>query len=304
MSKSIIEKNNNKPLPIIISEKWNFKLNFHNIDGDLYYAIEDWITGIVGCSPRQAQNTWKNMKKSSDVVLKTTSLSYKGTDNKIYNKPHTDDHGLYLIAQSLKVTKKRPVLRSIKSYLSKAGVFVDNIRTNKDGTRDRLRQKLNTEKPDEAINEGISAFRRRGRSDDWIKKRLQGKIKRNSLTSIMSDTCIGKPYYGKATDEGYKGAFSMIKDEIVKHLGLSASQARALRDHLSGIALQGIDLYESAASHKMKDLNRKLTQNEQSEIIKQCASMVAPSMVNLANFLGIDLLSGKKLISSSEQRAS
>ncbi len=283
------------PLPLIVATNWNFKLNYHDVDGDLFYAIEDWIAGITESNPRKAQIAWRDIQKR-DVSLKLTSLPHTGQDGKIYQKPHTNDQGLYLIAQSLRVTKDRQALREIKDYLAKAGVFVDNLRTNKEGARDKLRGELNLEKPDEAIEEAIAGYRRQRRSQSWIDARLKGIGNRLIFSDTMADTCNTRPDFAGATNAGYKEMFDMIKAEIVKYLGLNTAQARRLRDHLSKLALQGISLYEIAAAQKMEEFSRILTREEQVQIVKDCAAMVAPSIRNLSAYLGIDLVSGKRLI--------
>ena len=280
---------------MIVAGKWDFKLNFHMVDGEHFYAVEDWIVGITGSTVRKAQIAWDNLQKR-DVVLKTTSQSCIGPDGKTYHKPHTNDHGLYLIAQNLRVTKTRPALREIKEYLAKAGVFADNLRTNKDGARDNLRRELNLENPGAAAEDAVSGYRKKRCGDEWINTRLKGVGNRLIFSNTMADTCNTRPDFAGATNAGYKEMFDMVKAEIVNCLGLTKAQARKFRDHLSQLALQGISLYEVAATQKMRESGRILTRKEQVQIVRNCAEMVAPSIHNLAQYLGIDLVSGKKRI--------
>jgi len=170
------------------------------------------------------------------------------------------------------------------------------LRTNKDGARDKLRGELNAEKPDEAIEEAIAGYRRQRRSQSWIDARLKGIGNRLIFSNTMADTCHTRPDFAGATNAGYKEMFDMIKAEIVKYLGLNTTQARRLRDHLSKLALQGISLYEIADAQKMEESGHILTREEQVQIVKECAAMVSPSIRNLSEYLGIDLVSGKRLI--------
>jgi len=294
-NRKVVPTSDSTPLPLIVAGKWNFKLNFHLAEGEHFYAIEDWIVGITGSTARKAQIAWDNLQKRS-VVLETTHLSYPIADGRIYQKPHTDDHGLYLIAQNLRVTKTRPALREIKNYLAKAGVFVDNLRTNKDGARDNLRRELNVENPDAAMDDAVAGYRKKRCSDEWINTRLKGVGNRLIFSNTMADTCNTRPDFAGATNAGYKEMFDMVKAEIVKYLGLTKAQARKMRDHLSQLALQGISLYEVAATQKMRESGRILTRKEQVGIVRDCAAMVAPSIHNLAEYLGIDLVSGKRLL--------
>ncbi|QTA92276.1 Uncharacterized protein dnm_083520 [Desulfonema magnum] len=291
---NVTAKSDSTPLPLVVAEKWEFRLNFHVVEGEHFYAIEDWIVGITGCDVRKAQLSWAKLQKQ--LLISNQQLSHTAPNGRVYQKDHTDDHGLYLIAQNLRVTKNRPALRAIKDYLAKAGVFADHLRTNKDGARDRLREELNAENPDKAMEEAVAGYRKQQRDDRWIDMRLKGVGHRLIFSSTLADTCKTRPDFAGATNAGYKELFDMVKAEIVKTLGLTKSQARKLRDHLSELALQGISLYESAASHKMRKLGRVLTRDEQVQIVRDCAVMITPGIHQLADYLGIDLLSGKNLI--------
>ncbi|WP_207678862.1 hypothetical protein [Desulfonema magnum] len=232
----------------------------------------------------------------SRLSVSIGQLPHAAPNKRVYQKDHTDDHGLYLIAQNLRVTKTRHALREIKEYLAKAGVFVDNLRTNKDGARKKLRGELNLENPAGAMEDAVSGYRKKRCSDEWINTRLKGVGNRLIFSNTMADTCNTRPDFAGATNSGYKEMFDMVKSEIVRYLGLTKAQARKMRDYLSQLALQGISLYEVAATQKMQESGRILTRKEQVRIVQDCAAMVAPSIHNLAAYLGIDLVSGKKLI--------
>jgi hypothetical protein len=60
-------------------------------------------------------------------------LPYVASNGKTYQMDFTDDKGLYLIAQHLRVTKERPVLSEIKHFLARAGVFADKARRDPEG---------------------------------------------------------------------------------------------------------------------------------------------------------------------------
>src|SRR5690242_19752580 len=115
------------PLPLIVAKRWNFSLAHVQTDNGMYYAIQDWIVGLQGGTTTKAALTWKEMKKTQTRVS-AASLPYKASDGKTYKRPHTNDKGLYLIAQYLRVMHDRPVLDEIKNFLAGAGAFVDEIR--------------------------------------------------------------------------------------------------------------------------------------------------------------------------------
>ncbi len=209
----------------------------------------------------------------------------------------TTDEGLYAITQ--RMSDRSPVVRQVKDYLVKAGVFVDDLRTEPE-QHDELMERLIAENPERAMEAIVARYRAQGKSDLWIERRIVGMQKRNKFTSALRETSASSPNYAQATNAGYQGAFNMMKDEIVAYLGLTKQQARHLRDHISEIALQGIALYETASAEKMKIMKRTLTPLEQAEIVRTCARIVAPSMKALADYVGVDVLSGQPLLTTGE----
>ena len=98
-----------------------------------------------------------------------------------------------IIAQNLRVTKSRPALADIQEYLAKAGVFADNIRTDKDETREKLLLKaLIAEDPDRAYESMVDHYMGEGRDPEWIKRRLIGLVRRQMFTAILKETVTTK----------------------------------------------------------------------------------------------------------------
>jgi len=190
-NREIAPKSDSTPLPLIVADKWKFKLSFHVVEGDHFYAVEDWIVGITGSDVRKVQLSWAKLQKK--LLILDLQLPHTAPNGRVYQKDHTDDHGLYLIAQNLRVTKTRPALRAIKDYLAKSGVFADNLRTNKDGARDRLRQELNAENPDKAMEDAVSGYQKQKRDDRWIDMRLKGIGHRLIFGSTLTETCDTRP---------------------------------------------------------------------------------------------------------------
>jgi hypothetical protein len=115
------------PLPFIIANKCHFRLAFIQIDGKIYYSIQDWIKGLTDANPRTlwADIGRRNDLKSNMIIKK---LPYTASNNKTYQMDFTDDTGLYMIVQYLRITKKRPLLDELKRFLAEAGAFVDLVR--------------------------------------------------------------------------------------------------------------------------------------------------------------------------------
>ncbi len=290
------------PLPEIIIQSLGGKMDFIEIDGKKYYAIRDWVYEIKGSVSKRRGIPWDDLKSKideqgdfrvSDIVRYLPIETPGGT----FEIEFTDAEGLYAITQ--RMADRSATVRQVKDYLAKAGVFVDDLRTEPE-QRDELMERLIAENPERAMEAIVARYRAQGKSDLWIERRIVGMQKRNKFTSALRETSASSPNYAQATNAGYQGAFSMMKDEIVAYLGLTKQQARQLRDHISEIALQGIALYETASAEKMKIMKRALTPLEQAEIVRTCARIVAPSMKALADYVGVDVLSGQPLLTTGE----
>jgi hypothetical protein len=276
----LIIDSNDLPLPLYVAQQWAFELTYVDQDGNpsnYIYAVQDWLIGIMNTSKASAQETWRVL--NSQVEIESSKLPYKASNGKTYQMFFTNAKGLYRIAQELRATKKRPQLDAIRQYLAAAGVLVDEIRRDAEAAADLI--------------EDLETKHKRVRE--------QGKKKRINFTETARETHEkGNPNYGAITNAEYEVLFGAAKDELVKTLGLTRSQAKRFRDHISTLALQALDAAETAGAIRMKQLGRKLSTSEQIDIVRHCAKLVAPAFWELANYLNIDLLSGKPLLGSGQ----
>lgn len=149
-----------------------------------------------------------------------------------------------------------------------------------------------------ARRRSIEAYQRMGKDDTFIQKRLKSLDKRNDFTAVAKETHrFNKPDYVALTNITYKGIFGMIKAEMVKVLNLNAKQVARFRDHLNVLAVDAISTAEGAASIKMARSGVKsLSTDEQIEIAMECARRIAPSFWNVAEYIGIDLVTGTPIL--------
>lgn len=270
------------PHPLIVADKWGFPLAYINTNGnpdDYLYACADWFVGLGGYKT----GWWHAKKQLTNAVSKFNlqSAPYKAANGKTYRLDFTDAKGLYLIAGNMKPAENRPQLDEIKEYLATAGVILDVAK------RD----------PAKARQLAAELYRKHGKSDKWIEQRLRGIEKRNALTEAARDThATQEPDYAGLTNITYTVILGAVKSALVKRLGLSVTQARNFRDHLSRLALHALEVAEDAAEYKMRDLGRGLTDSEQSAIVQDAAEFVAPRFQEIAAYMGIDLVTGNRLI--------
>ena len=112
----------NRPLPLIVAEKWQFPLQHYEPSTQFakyHFSAQDWLIGL-GLSKRSAEDFW--LKKG--VQFETVSLPYE-TKGGQQTSDFATDKTLYLIAQEMRLTKRNPQLADIRQYLANAGAFVD-----------------------------------------------------------------------------------------------------------------------------------------------------------------------------------
>jgi len=144
-----------RPLPEIIASGgsgWQaFDLQYHDVDGSRYYAVQDWIAGVaLTADTTQAAEFWRSMKnrlKKADIETRAwcTPLKYLASDGKRYSRDFATDRGLYAITQRMDASTG--IRNKVLAYLVDAGVALDEMR------RD----------PGLAIDAGIAGYKRQGK---------------------------------------------------------------------------------------------------------------------------------------------
>lgn len=272
------------PLPLRTANKWHFPLAYIVNNGRTYYRCLDWFEGLggekTGWSKAKKELLNSNQQLNSTDGLQIVVIPYIANNGRTYDTDFTDDTGLYIIAQEMRSMKKRPQLDEIKQYLAESGAFVDLIMTNAmaaDSLVNVLEERHNL-------------------------ARQQGKEKRNFFTDIAYHSNVNRaPKYGVLTNIEYKNIFRLkaeqtATNELIDVLKLDKKQAKHLRDNLNTMALSAVDAAETTAAIKMQQIGRLLTDDEQSEIVRQCARKVSPLFWELAEYAGINLLTGKPLL--------
>lgn len=286
MSKSILPtvsegSGQDLPLPLIVAQRWGFPLAHVEVEGEVYYAIPDWIRGLTNVD--NASRVWSDLKstgKQMNLYGSTVELPYMAKDGKTYQTEHTDDKGLYRIAQSLRVTKTRPALAAIKRFLAESGAFVDEVRLN----------------PDQAIDAAIAAYRAQGKDDRWIQARIEGKIKRNlftaALTAAVIDTLTPR-HYATATDDIYRGLWGRTAAYLKGELQLPKNAN--LRNHQPMLALHYQGIAEEVSAHKLGE-RQELAWDEARGIVQSVAAFIGKQAQETSDLLGMDIAIGKPLL--------
>jgi hypothetical protein len=280
------------PLPLLVAQKWNFPLTHVEAQPKWMYSVQDWIVGLTDAN--NARRIWSDLKRNTEEIQLYDSivqLPRTASDGKDYLMDFTDDKGLYLVAQHLRVTKSRPLLASIKKYLAEAGAFVDLMRRKPEtvvtsGAID----------PDQAVDAVIEYYRSRGKNDRWIAARLDGKIKRAKFTAALSAAVcdvLSQWHYATATDEIYLGLWKRTSAHLKRELGLKRKDS--LRDNQPTLALAYQGIAEEVAGQRLGDRN-ELTWGEARQIIQEVAALIGVQGQATSHFLKTDLATGRSLL--------
>jgi hypothetical protein len=289
------------PLPQLVAQKWNFQLAQHRKEDQVFYAIQDWIRGLTGEeNGSKISRMWVDLRQKNPVFetfVSIESLPYKASDGKTYFRDHTIDKGLYMIAQTLRVTKARPALAAIKKFLAEAGAFVDEVR--RDPNTVLLSGALT---PEQAIDAAIQVYRAQGKPDNWIRARLEGKIKRNlftaALTAAVLETLTPR-HYATATDDVYQGLWGRTAAYLKGELSLPKSAS--LRDHQPMLALHYQGIAEEVAAHQLGE-RVELTWAEARQIVQKVAAFIGQQAKATSDLLKLDLATGKSLLENKPEQ--
>ena len=282
------------PLPLIVAKRWNFPLAHVQTDDGTFYAVQDWMRGLLGT--KDVRKDWSKFQKTETWAQLSTSsrqFPYRAANGKNYQMFFLTDKGLYLIAQYLRVMEDRPVLDEIRRFLAAAGAFVDEVRREPDKIVEGVGN------PDKLLDAFIEYHRRRGKDDRWIQMRMESKIKRNQFTAALSEfvTDVLTPrHYATATDDVYKGLWGRNAAMLKKELAVPSNGN--LRDHQPSLALYYQGIVEEVCAKKI-GAREELVWDEARDIIITVTKIIGRQAKETSELLNEDIATGKSLLSPS-----
>jgi len=107
--------------------------------------------------------------------------------------------------------------------------------------------------PDLIVDRAFATYKKHGKSDEWIGKRLEGKYFRNTFTTTLAAHGVDKDGFRDCTNAIYKPLFGGKVSEVKTKRNIP--QNANFRDTVSVIELESIKFSESLASEKIKKQN-------------------------------------------------
>jgi hypothetical protein len=118
--------NDNTPLPLIVANRWNFPLAHIPTDDGLVYAVQDWMRGLLGGDIRRLLA--KLRRHHPDINTSIKMLPYTSTDNKVYQRPYTDEDRLMSILINTRLSRGRSRLVGIRNYIADFDAMYEYLR--------------------------------------------------------------------------------------------------------------------------------------------------------------------------------
>lgn len=268
---------NKTPLPILVARKWRFELAYIDRDGnpDNYlYCARDWFIGLGGSRQR-----WANTDKSR--YRSTILAPVKRANGKTDKLEFVNANDLYAIAQDMRGMQSRPQLQEIKDYLRDAGVVVDQLR------RD----------PVKAMDVALDGYQKQGKDDLWIQSRMDGKLSNKQFRAALVEAVgrmLTEGEFAGSQNTVYQGLWNRTAAQLKSELSLKKHQS--LRDHQPTLALQYQSIAEQTAATKL-GTKEYITLQEAQNVVRIVAQMIGRQARETGQALGIDLATGRPLLS-------
>ncbi len=285
---------NDNPLPLIVASRWNFPLAHVKTDAGMMYAVQDWMRGLTG--EEDTRKIWSYFKKQaiwSHVSSSTRRLPYLTSNGRKQQRDYTNDKGLYIIAQYMRITQDRPMLDEVRRFLASAGAFVDEVRREPDKLLDAVKN------PDKLLDAFIEYHCKRGKSDSWIQMRFETKIKRNHFTAALNEfvaDAMTPKRFATATDDVYTGLWGRNAATLKEQLKVAKNGS--LRDHQPILALHYQGIVEEVCAQKLQQ-REEVEWGEARDIIQTVATIIGRQAEETSQLLQQDLATGKPLLAAS-----
>ena len=152
--------------------------------------------------------------------------------------------------------------------------------------------------PERSINRARDNWKKHGRSEEWIQRRMSGQETRNKLTDYWKDHDIKE-------GEEYATLTSIIHQEwsgvsVKKHKDLKGLKSHNLRDHMTEAELIFTALAELSTRQIAESLNAKgMTENKTAS--KEGGKIAKAARVELENKTGQKVISNKNYLKSPKR---
>ena len=104
-------------LPLIVAKEFKFPLACIQTENGVVYAVQDWLRGLLG--NEDVRYVLSNIRRSHpelDSLIKM--LPYRSTDNKVYQRPYTNEDGLFYLLVHARLSRGRSRLADARNFIA------------------------------------------------------------------------------------------------------------------------------------------------------------------------------------------
>lgn len=246
-----------------------------------FFSIVD-IVGVLTDSPNP-RRYWSDLKKKlteqegvTELYEKIVQLKLLSSDLKKYTTDCATTETMFRIIQSIPSPKAEP----LKQWLAKVGY-------------ERIQEIAD---PEKSINRARDNWKRHGRSEEWVQRRMMGQETRNKLTDYWKNHEIKE-------GQEYTTLTNIIHEEwaevsIKKHKELKGLQNHNLRDHMTEMELILTTLAEASARQIAESTNATGMQ-ENKKAGKAGGNIAKAAKIELENKTKQKVISRKNYLEST-----
>ena len=250
-----------------------------------FFSVIDVVAVLTAQNDyKVAQSYWTTLKsrlkkEGSESVTNCDKLKLKASDGKKYLTDVANVETLLRLIQSIPSPKAEP----FKLWLAKVGY-------------ERIQEIAD---PERSLNRARDNWKKHGRSDEWIQRRMSGQETRNKLTDYWKDHDIKEVQeYATLTNIIHQECFG---SSINKHQKLKGLEKKHnLRDHMTEAELLFTALAELSTRQIAESVNAK-GMPENKDASKAGGKIAKTARLELEDKTGQKVISNKNYLKSPKK---
>lgn len=251
-------------------------------NGTVYFSLIDIMAQFS--DTKAAGQYWRDTKKrlkSDGFQLKENILQLRlpSSDGKLYKTDCADGQTCLRIVQSIPSPKAEP----IRQWLAQLGY-------------ERIEETANPELGIERSRQRAAAsYHKQGKEDAWVEARFKGVVSRKLFTDTLKAVVSDSVDYPAATDAINVGLFGRTAKQLSKETGSANT-----RDRMTIPALNAVSSVEWSSAQFLGD-RQSIPFDQAVHFIEEIAHSYRVPLQHIQDLLGMDLATGKSLLSGASQ---